>query len=644
MKVGQLKPLMPRPLSLLLFLLICHVASPALSPTHLAPLPSLYIPVGVGFTPDITKLTDFGIFGEYNGAGVGAFNTCGKKTVQKLNPEIDSSVEVENICEPTPDRVIVQVKGTPHDFGKFERKLTEECELFTCSSEDYPAAGTQSGLMNIKAYFAPTDPNSQEKPEVRDVADVPVNNAVPEKAETNVCKDKKAGYSEGATGSVLFANEDKCYTTHGTLRDQLEAADSFIQVPRWLAPGQQVKNIQPFYFNAQRLSFSSHRTNYGFKAETGKNGLEYKKCHTACDSGKVLKIAMKKTKYKMSITINPATCTAFRICLAPHGFTEDSVIPTCDPDNIIDVNVKSGIVIWPNKGRASLIQLKSSHRAVARPVVIEFGYGIETNGKEQAEYYIGNDHREIVASNSDGFKEEHSQQIVFFFQQEDSLQKSAGIFSKHIEYAKSLTSADVKLGNLYDENLNPIQAPQLHVPSTTTTIAPVDFPRTTTAAPAVAHPDAAKLVDADEAHETNAQSKATYVTGKWWTWGVFIGFVIGTLITLGIGAGLFYVLRRTIFGIWYRGMYKRYGCDVSGTTGGITGVGFGNTVTGDVTVQGTTGGGTTIGGATSTGSSTMGTTSSGTSGGGTTGGATATETSTLLDKTGGGGESKSIAM
>ena len=62
----------------------------------------------------------------------------------------------------------------------------------------------------------------------------------------------------------------------------------------------------------------------------------------------------------------------------------------------------------------------------------------------------------------------------------------------------------------------------------------------------------------------------------------------------------------------YRGMYKRYGCDASGTTGGITGVGFGNTTAAVETVVGTTGG-------TTVGTSTVGTTGGGDTTGGTTG-------------------------
>lgn len=177
------------------------------------------------------------------------------------------------------------------------------------------------------------------------------------------------------------------------------------------------------------------------------------------------------------------------------------------------------------------------------------------------------------------------------------------------------------------------------------------------------------------------KSERVFVKGKWWWWAIYLGFVIGTLITLAVGGGLFYVLRRTVFGIWlvydleililegrrryvdrrkqqsaatcmqvgrhvairrnshsvidkhtrsrtkmfyfrYRGMYKRYGCDPSGTTGGITGIGFGNTVTGDVTVQETSGN---------------------TTGGGTTTNTTVSETSTLLDKTT-AETNKSIAM
>ncbi|UMM14248.1 hypothetical protein L5515_002133 [Caenorhabditis briggsae] len=643
MRVGQLKSRMPHPLSLLLLLpLICHGQIPTdYGSMRSNPLPTAYIPVGVGFTPDLTNLKDgFGTFGAYIGNqnyNAETYVTCGKKQTNYLNPQmVDSAgAGVHVVCEPSPDRVIVTLDGSPAIYKQWKRDLKQECEMFTCSSEDYPAAGTQIGVMDVKAYYEYNgSPTPSKPPMLVDEKDVKVMSADPEKPETNVCKNKKAGYSSGqATGSVLFANEGKCYKTYEDLSAKIEESGTFIQVPRWLKPGEKVRNKRSSFYHGEHAPASGTRTPYNFQSITSMDGMNYKDCLTACDVGSVVKYSMHPYAYQMTIRMDTRKCTAFRICIAPESHSDDSVVPKCDPQKIIDVNVQSGIVTWPNTGRSSLIELDHPHRDKAYPLAIEFGYGIDINGKQQAEYYIGNDHREIVSSDSLGFSAEDSTKLAFFFPTEDCLAPRAGIFSKNIQHGRTLTrSQSVTMGAPYNQTSKiPITAPQAEVVTTTTTIAPVNLPLTTTQAAPRAIPDAAALVGGKDVFETNAFSKALYVEGKWWTWGIYIGFVIGTLLTLGIGAGLFYALRRTVFAIWYRGMYKRYGCDASGTTGGITGVGFGNTVTGDVTVQGTTGG-------TTAGASVMGTT-------GTTGGttATSTETSTLLDKTG-GGEQKSLAM
>lgn len=641
---------MPHPLShFLLLLLLSATCRGGLEPQNSNPLPSLYIPIGVGSTPDPQALVGgFGVFGEYVSSDAKLqFDNCGRKTLTTANPQaVDSktgkatglAIDIEISCEPSPDRIIVRADGTPVDFGTWPRNLTKECEMLTCSTETYPAGGVSSGKMDIDVYYMDNDPASQQKPEVKQVTDVDVNSAMPENPERTVCHDKKTQYSKTATGPYLITNEGQCFAAHNGLKTKLED-EQFMQVPRWIQKGEKVRNKRSTFFQTNGVTNLQRapRPSYSFKSPTDLDGKEFKVCETACWHGPVYKYGMHEgMEYQMSITLDVGQCEAFRICFASKNHDQDSQIPNCELGKIIDVNVKSGIVSWPNEGRSSLIQFITPDHPASKKVIIEFGYGITINGVQRAEFYFGNMHREVVASSSTGFKTNEVKDLAFFFPKDNCLAESAGIFSKGISFGKVLTTKDkvVIEGGKYDKKaLAPMNAPQNETVITTTTAAPIDFITTTSPAPPRAIPGVANLANPESVFESVAQSSAIYVQGKWWIWGVYIGFVVGTLLTLGIGAGLFYLLRRTVFGIWYKGMYKRYGCDVSGTTGGITGVGFGNTVTGDVTVQGTTGG-TTVGGTTG-GASTMGTT-----GGGTTG---STETSTLLDKTG-GGETKSIAM
>lgn len=633
---------MSHPLShpLLLFLLLVTCHGQNLVPTNSDPLPSVYIPIGVGSSPDPLALAGgFGIFGEYladptNQAMKTQFDTCGDKILKSANPQstTSSAVDIAISCEPSPDRIIIRADGTPVDFGQWPRDLKQECEMLTCSDTGYSAGGQDAGTMDIDVYFKDTSGSAHE---TQNVKNVKVTSAMPENEERVVCKDKKTQFSNTATGRYLIANEGQCIRTHPGLKAKLDT-EAYMQVPRWLQPGQKVRDKRSTFFHTPTYSHVSHRVPFSFNTPSDLDGKQFRDCSTACWHGPVYKYAMyDNMEYQMSITMNINKCEAFRICFGSTNHADDTQIPNCRRGGVIDVNVRSGIVSWPNNARSSLIQFVTPSHQGAKSVIIEFGYGITVNGQQRAEFYFGNMHREIVSSSSAGFRNDDAKLLAFFFPQDDCLVTNAGIFSKGISHGKTLTSMSedlVKQASVYDpKTQKEMKAAQNEV-FTTTTPQPaiIDIPTTVTPPPMRAIPGVANLVNPDSTFESNAASKAIYVEGKWWTWGIYIGFVVGTLLTLGLGSGLFYVLRRTVFGIWYRGMYKRYGCDASGTTGGLTGVGFGNEVTGDQTVQGTTGG--------TTGASVMGTTG----GGGTSTGST--ETSTLLDKTGGGTEQKSIAM
>lgn len=193
-----------------------------------------------------------------------------------------------------------------------------------------------------------------------------------------------------------------------------------------------------------------------------------------------------------------------------------------------------------------------------------------------------------------------------------------------ITTGKAYTSETVKVVGGIDKSQDggqTITGPQNNSVTPEPTLEPIyDFPKTTTAAPLVVAPGVVDLGLLDSSNK----SAATYVKGKWWIWGLYFGFLSGTFLTLLLGGATFYLTRRTVFGIWYRGMYKRYGCDASGTTGGITGVGYGTTVTGTQTVGDTTAAGNTVVGGKTSASATTGTT---------TGATEATSTTSMLDKT-----------
>lgn len=69
------------------------------------------------------------------------------------------------------------------------------------------------------------------------------------------------------------------------------------------------------------------------------------------------------------------------------------------------------------------------------------------------------------------------------------------------------------------------------------------------------------------------------------TWAIFYGWLIGSFLAMAVMAPIMYFCRRSLYNNWYRGMYVRYGCDASGTTGGMTGSAFGDTTTSGSTMM-----------------------------------------------------------
>ncbi|EFO83564.1 hypothetical protein CRE_03065 [Caenorhabditis remanei] len=569
---------------------------------------SVYVPVGVGEPQTNRKeFKQFGLFPS-------EFTKCGGSTL-KLNEAFPQgnthNAEILVDCEPSPTRVLI---GKDMILDDFKRDLKTECELFACTDTDYEDKGAD--LKAIGNSVTGSDvPKAPEK----------------EKKDINVCEAKKAGYMKNSATQVIFANEGNCFNAITGLEKKIKGITKDIphQVPRWLKADKDLYNLRNFYFSDEVCSgLSTHpyitkqfqksenleRVPYIFTHQPTQNPT-YLACGTTCDRGKVVKLTMRPAGYSTMIYVDSKKCSSFRICYAAVDFLDDTKTPTCKDDFTIDVLFKNGVVIWGKKGRSSTIEFMSQYHQEAYTVAIEFGYGVKVHGNTVGNFYLGNDHREIVTSDSGGYAASEASQLSFIFPDENCLKEGAGIFSKNIETGKTFTTQAGKVeskGTKYNDKGEAISGTPAET-ATTTTKEPVQnlvFTTTPAAVRIMAEPGALSMIE-----ENEAASKALFVAGKWWTWGIYAGFVIGTLVTLAIGGGLFYLLRRTVFGVWYRGMYKRYGCDASGTTGGITGVGFGNTTAAVETVAGTTGG-------TTVGTSTVGTTGGGDTTGSTSGSST----------------------
>uniref|UniRef100_A0A8R1DVY6 Uncharacterized protein n=1 Tax=Caenorhabditis japonica TaxID=281687 RepID=A0A8R1DVY6_CAEJA len=524
-----------------------------------AEYPGVYVPISAGQPQEGRDYAK--TFGSYSAL----FTTCGEKNTDALNEQfkvakIPASASFSVVCEPKPGRVIAVVDGKATDFGKTDRNLLEECEILKCSTTSVPAEGTNLGnITNGGTAVAPKprDPN------------------------TNLCGANQPGNTEPAT-TLLFADEGNCFEKYKDIKFNFRS-NNFAAIPRWLAKDKDLFHLKMNYPFTGQLT-SPTRISFGFTqipAGPRPSGMEYHLCHTACEHGQVLKYSMRPGRYRMMLYLAP-TCAHFKACFAPTNFGVDAMVPECHPSRQIDVLVHTGAVVWSRSGRSSLIELRSPYHDPNHIVAVEFGYGVERGSQIAGEFYVGNDHREFVTSDSLGYKPAEASQLVFYFPSPDCLQPGAGVFSKFIESGKTLSDKKPRvIGQMYQENGAPITAPTVEESNKTmTTKKRLPVPKTTTPTSPVLLPNVGKL----SAPIDNRENDAAFVSGKWWTWGIYFGGVIGLLVTLLLGSTIFYLLRRTMYNIWYRGMYKRYGCDVSASTAGLTGVGFGTSTTMSMTV------------------------------------------------------------
>ncbi|EFO83369.1 hypothetical protein CRE_02975 [Caenorhabditis remanei] len=563
---------------------------------YLPPEPwQLLLPVTAGTFKPPTDLTKFNTFGQFKG-----FSRCGKVQVtgKTLDLPIDETNGLTLECYPHPMRVLY-VK----DPSKLGQITSGAVDFGTCQ-------GIQ--LCNTKASISNVNHGGTTK------TLEPANSIDTLKMNDNLCPGRN-------TNNILLTNELGCSNPTEIPDLKTAAGPDVYSVPRWDTNDDGLfEIIRSFTLEGiGKKSDVFHRTNSFItlpKQDTWTTDHEWKPCTAACNMGHIVKMNMKKGGgWKTTIYLKPKT-KAFKVCIDAQGHDSDSVAPKCKPKFELFILPLNGLVIWPKNGRASVIELRSPGLTTEHYAIeFGFGYGKKDNGVLPSEFYVANMFREVVVSDSDGYKMDEAARISFFFEESDDL-APFGIYSAQIEAGKTYIEK-TKADQVKDEKVLSAKDGEKVAEGKESLASPQDDPPK--ALVATTTPSSKRLASNAAAgvllQQSDNSSDAIYMPGKWWAWGLYIGFIIGSIVGVAIIGGIFYVLRRTVYGFWYRGMYKRYGCDASGTTGGITGVGFGNTTTGAITVGGTTGGGTTVG---RTGGTTGGTTS------GTTGGTTGSMTST----------------
>uniref|UniRef100_A0A1I7U928 Transmembrane protein n=1 Tax=Caenorhabditis tropicalis TaxID=1561998 RepID=A0A1I7U928_9PELO len=353
----------------------------------------------------------------------------------------------------------------------------------------------------------------------------------------------------------------------------LRAPKCILIAPRWKTSSTDglFEVIRPFTYTGlgrKNEKPSIPRTNNFVKLPPEsqmKSTHEWKKCTASCDIGNIVKFNMNPAGgWKSVIYLNGKT-KGFKVCIDAENHNHHTDVPKCLPRFELFILPRNGLVIWPKNGRASVLEMKSPSISDTQAYAIEFGYGYtKDDGTTTSEFYVANMFREVVLSDSDGWTREQASKVSFFFENADDLVKTAGIWSPQIETGTTYLDKSIASG-VRDEKVVDQKA-GINVKDGSESMVnryedkPLPIPATTTPAP--------KRLESDI-------NEAVYFikvySGHWWVWGLYFGFLIGSLLTVSIGIVILALgCRRTAYGFWYRGMYKRYGCDASGTFGGFT--------------------------------------------------------------------------
>ncbi|CAO4369059.1 unnamed protein product [Caenorhabditis nigoni] len=592
--------------SLFLLILVTAQPQPPDSNTAVDSPPSeaqaIYLPTTAGtFQRGTTIQNDkFGQFFTVTGR-------CGKMSLKTMDighdaSQIDQSVDLSLECYPHPQRVVIQDDSTKTVVSSGPNKVQpNQCQ----------------GLQNCGDKA-----NIQVIPFVKGTANMPSNIEKSLNDEFNVCP--------STTSNFLFSNEMGCKNPSGGIPDHLNPSSSgtYRTFPRWKTNEDGFFDLlRPFMYQGkgQKKKQEFERTNSFLTFKNGKDmatGYKWHSCKGLCDRGNIIKFNMKPASWKTTIYLTGGS-KGFKMCIKPEDHKLDDTTPKCKQMFELFVLPQNGVVIWPKTGRASILEMKGpsitgdkEHFAIE----VGYGYGKGANGQLAGEFYVANQYREMVVSDSDGWDVDQASEVAFFFEDPESLMKDGGIYSPHMTSGRTYYNADAQIKEIDTPSGDPGKPVEAGKEVLRTPKDDVPMPNIVTTTPPSkrisSNAQAGVLLQTSDNN-----SAAIYMRGKWWAWGIYIGFIAGSLGGVGVISLIFYCLRRTVYGFWYRGMYKRYGCDASGTTGGITGVGFGNTTTGAITVGGTTGGGGTTAGTTGT---TGGMTTKGTTSGGTTGSMTST--------------------
>lgn len=377
-------------------------------------------------------------------------------------------------------------------------------------------------------------------------------------------RDKYADHKEmpnlcsSSLAPLLFSNEDGCAGNAYKVTEVTVSAAGQFPLPRWIGNADRFRVHNPWSHSRKGVPPAPPLpwTNafIKFPEPNPAAPAKFRSCSATCDRGSIVKQTMAPKSWGMVLYLNGAA-DGFKMCFDAEHYDDDTRAPKCKQKAEIYVLLKQGAVVWPTaggNGKASLIDLRPKAIGTGQ-YAIEIGYGVkEKSGGMRGEFYVGNMKREYVYSDTDGYQARAASRISFFFPSEDTLEKFGGISSQQITSGKAFVTEATAAG-MEDEVVAQGATGGVAIDTAGENIeddvveerVPIIL-TTTPASVRIGN----NIAAGSFLMATDNSNDAIYVPGKWWTWGVYIGFLVGTLVGFGIFGGIFYVLRRTIYSFW----------------------------------------------------------------------------------------------
>ncbi|KJH51372.1 hypothetical protein DICVIV_02491 [Dictyocaulus viviparus] len=333
--------------------------------------------------------------------------------------------------------------------------------------------------------------------------------------------------------------------------------------------------LQPSHPLPRRLYRAGNTLTLGEDLQRGRDTLKMIECNAECDEGQLFFFKMdKNAKFYSKIFVDGTKCSWMKICLqGEQGVTKKKFY--CSDKDLMNVYVQHGFVVMPGSPNGATIRLTKSSGANGDLSVQPTQIGVDFDGERFSVWSVG---RERVASTT---KYDHDGHIILYFSHHNCLIKNKGIMHMGLQNGK-VYQIDPKKS--IDNVSTGKGAAVTYAPAPTRgTLASIKakcarkFQETKTPDLfAVAVPTTTKQNQLQLLFNQN-HSALNLLRGRtgWLIWMIFFGFFMGSATALIIAGIILYFMRRCVYADWYRGMYKRYGCDASGITGGVTGSQFG---------------------------------------------------------------------